>query len=110
VLGAFEGKVRHILISWKGKTDVVALKDPERTEEQAWKLANDLVNRANSGEDFIELQKKHNEDDSDPTRVYDVSPTAQMVKPFLRLASELKVDEVGIVESQFGIHVIKRIE
>ncbi|MCB9894492.1 MAG: DUF4340 domain-containing protein [Planctomycetes bacterium] len=110
VMGAFEGKVRHILISWKGKFAGVNPKDPERTEEQAWELANDILARAQKGEDFVELQKKYNEDDSDPTHVFDVSPTANLVKPFLRLASELKVDEVGIVESQFGIHVIKRIE
>ncbi|MCA8917001.1 MAG: DUF4340 domain-containing protein [Planctomycetes bacterium] len=109
VMGAFEGKVRHILVTWKGKAQGLVPKDPERTEEQAWELANDILSRAKAGEDFVELQKQYNED-SDATHVYDVSPTAGLVKPFLRLASELKVDEVGIVESQFGIHVIKRIE
>lgn len=109
VLPTFSGKVRHILVSWKWKFEGVNPKDPERTEAEAWALAEDVVNRARTGEDFVELQKQYNED-GDATHVYDVSPTESLVKPFLRLASELKVGEVGMVESNFGIHVIKRVE
>ncbi|MCB9933973.1 MAG: DUF4340 domain-containing protein [Planctomycetes bacterium] len=109
VLGMFSGKVRHILVSWKGKAPGVGLKDAERSETQARELADSILKRAQGGEDFIELQKQFNED-GDATAVYDVGPTEQLVKPFLRLSSQLKVGEVGVVESQFGLHVIKRIE
>ena len=109
VLGTFDVKVRHILLTWKGRAPGLAPKDPNRTEEQAHELANDIVRRTIEGEDFVELQKQYNED-SDPTHVYDVSPTSGLVKPFTRLSSELKVGEVGIVESNYGLHVIKRIE
>ncbi|MCA8918364.1 MAG: DUF4340 domain-containing protein [Planctomycetes bacterium] len=109
VLPTYSGKVRHILISWKWKFEGVNPKDPQRTEAEAWALAEDIVKRARAGEDFVELQKQYNED-GDATHVYDVSPTESLVKPFLRLSSELKVGEVGTVESNFGIHVIKRIE
>ncbi|MCA8911247.1 MAG: DUF4340 domain-containing protein [Planctomycetes bacterium] len=109
VLKPFSGKVRHILITWKGHSDRVSPKDPERTEQQAWKLANEIAERGRNGEDFVELQKQYNED-GDATHVYDVDPTAQLVKQFLRVSSELKVGEIGVVESAYGIHVIKRIE
>jgi hypothetical protein len=109
VLQPFSGKVRHILLSWKGRFDGAAPKDPERTEEQAWALANDIVKRHAAGEDFVKLQEQYNED-GDATAVYDVNPTERLVKPFLRLSSQLKVGEAGIVESAYGLHVIKRIE
>ena len=80
-----------------------------RPWDRSWAMAEDIVKRARAGEDFVELQKQYNED-GDATHVYDVSPTESLVKPFLRLSSELKVGEVGTVESNFGIHVIKRIE
>jgi hypothetical protein len=109
VLPQFSGKVRHILLSWKGRFAGAAPKDPERTRDQAWTLANDIVDRHSKGEDFVKLQQQYNED-GDPTAVYDVSPTERLVKPFLRLSSQLKVGEAGIVESAYGFHVIKRVE
>ena len=109
VLQPFSGKVRHILLTWKGRDPNVLPKDAERTEEQAWALANDIVKRHLVGEDFVKLQEQYNED-SDPTAVYDVDPTKRLVKPFLRLSSQLKPGETGIVESPYGLHVMKRLE
>lgn len=111
-LGAFSGKVRHVLISWKGRAPGLQLKDAERTKAQARALADDVLKRAQAGEDFESLQRQYNEDDSggNATRVYDVSPEVGFVKPFLRLSKELKVGEAGLVESSFGYHIIKRIE
>ena len=43
-------------------------------------------------------------------RPYNVSPDAQLVIEFRQLGLRLKVDEVGVVESDFGFHIIKRIE
>lgn len=111
-LGTFSGKVRHVLISWKGRAPGLQLKDAERTKAQARALAEEVLRRANAGEDFEALQKQYNEDDAggNATKVYDVSPEVGFVKPFLRLSKELKVGEAGLVESSFGYHVIKRIE
>lgn len=106
---AFDVKVRHILLSWKGKSEGLAPKDPNRTEQQARELAQEILERARAGENFVELQREYNED-GDPTAVYPVDQNTQFVRPFKRLASELEVNEIGIVESQFGMHVIKRVE
>ena len=41
---------------------------------------------------------------------YDVSPDASLVEPFKKLSLRLKVSEVGVVKSDFGIHIIQRTE
>jgi parvulin-like peptidyl-prolyl isomerase len=105
----YEVKVRHILITWKGKSASATPKDPERTEEQARKLATELETRAKEGEDFVKLQLEYNED-STADKVYDVNPTSAFVEPFKKLAASLPPGGVGNCESQFGIHIMKRIE
>jgi parvulin-like peptidyl-prolyl isomerase len=39
-----------------------------------------------------------------------VRPDAQLVIEFRQLALRLRVGEIGVVESDFGFHIIKRIE
>ncbi len=41
---------------------------------------------------------------------YDVTPDAGLVEPFKKLSLRLKVGELGAVRTQFGMHVIKRVE
>ena len=41
---------------------------------------------------------------------YPVDPNAQLVPPFKDLSLRLKVNEVGVVKTQFGIHIIKRTD
>jgi parvulin-like peptidyl-prolyl isomerase len=41
---------------------------------------------------------------------YDVTPTAGLVPPFKNLSLRLNKNEVGIVKTQFGIHIIQRVE
>lgn len=110
VLHEYDVKVRHILISWKGKNPRVTPKDRERTKEEATELANQLLERTRAGEDFTELQMKHNEDSADPTAVYDVNPRSQWAPEFTELSARLEIGEAGIAETAFGYHIIKRIE
>lgn len=109
-LEPFEAKVRQILISWHRKSDAVEPKEARRTRAQAQALVARIVQEARAGADFTELQKQHNED-SVPDNVYDVrEPGSQFVKSFTRKASQLEVGEIGYAESQFGFHILKRIE
>ena len=41
---------------------------------------------------------------------YDVTPDAGLVEPFKNLSLRLNKDEVGVVKTQFGIHIIQRVE
>ncbi len=108
VIGAFKAKVRQILVSWEGNVGGVQPKEAGRSKAQALDLMQRIIVEAATA-DFIELQRKHNED-SVPDNTYDVDESPKFVKPFTRLASELKVGEVGYCESKFGFHILKRIE
>jgi parvulin-like peptidyl-prolyl isomerase len=54
----------------------------------------------------------HSEDpgSADSGEAYDVAPDAQLVIEFRQLGLRLDVNEVGVVESDFGYHIIKRVE
>ena len=41
---------------------------------------------------------------------YDATPDAGLVAPFKNLSLRLKVGEVGVVKTDFGIHIIQRVE
>jgi len=41
---------------------------------------------------------------------YDVTPDAGLVPPFKNLSLRLKLNEVGVVKTDFGIHIIQRVE
>lgn len=105
----FEVKVRHILISWKGKNARVTPKDPQRTEAQARALVEEIIKRARAGEDFVALQSKYNED-SVADNVYDVNPASGFVEPFIKLAGRLNVNDIDTCETDYGIHIMKRVE
>ena len=65
-----------------------------------------------AGADFEMLMGMHSEDPGSATtgESYDVSPDAQLVIEFRQLGLRLEVGEVGVVESDYGLHIIKRIE
>jgi hypothetical protein len=101
----------HILVSYQGATR--AKPTVTRTREQALELATQLAARAREpGADFAELAK----DASDgPSGVEGgVLPRfgrQQMVKPFSDAAFALRPGEIsGVVETNFGFHIIKRLQ
>lgn len=108
-------RVQHVLIGWK---DTPANKrrpgDPrakDRTKADADKMAKDILAKARSGAEFPKLMKEFSEDpgSKDNARAYEVSDDAQLVEPFKNLSMRLKLDEVGLVKSDFGWHIIKRV-
>jgi parvulin-like peptidyl-prolyl isomerase len=58
------------------------------------------------------LMKQHSEDpgSASSARAYAVSPDAQLVIEFKQLGLRLNVNEVGVVQSDFGFHIMKRVE
>ncbi|MBZ0136224.1 MAG: peptidyl-prolyl cis-trans isomerase [Planctomycetes bacterium] len=103
--------VQHILISWKGKNERVTLKDGDRTQPQAEALRDEVLRKARKkGGDWAKLQTDHNED-SVPDAKYTVEQERRIfVKPFQDMALSLGKGQIDWCESEFGYHIIKRIE
>ncbi len=109
-------EVRHILISWKDLAGTMGRGMDERAKTRsaaaAETLVTELTKRARAGEDFVALMKAHSEDQGSAKSgdSYTVTLNAKLVFEFKRMGLRLKVGEVGIVRSQFGWHIIKRVE
>ena len=108
--------VKHILISWSdlaeafgGHLDPRAAK---RSKADAEAEVRSLVKQLQGGADFDALMKAHSEDlgSASSGRVFTVTPDAQLVIEFRQLSSRLHLNEVGVVQSDFGFHIIKRVE
>ncbi|HSN29662.1 MAG TPA: peptidylprolyl isomerase [Kofleriaceae bacterium] len=103
--------VLHVLIGFK---DAPAARDPKakaRSKEDAVKMVQEVLTKAKSGTDFKQLMKEYSEDpgSKDSGRPYDVTADAPMVEPFKKLSLRLKENEIGVVKTPFGFHVIKRL-
>jgi parvulin-like peptidyl-prolyl isomerase len=113
--GAGPVHVLHVLVGWKdtaasrtGRGDPRALK---RSKEEADKLAKQVFDKARGNADMIKLMKEHSEDPGvkENTNSYEIAADTQFVEPFKNLALRLKLNEVGMVKTPFGWHVMKRV-
>ena len=106
-----KAKVKHILLGW---TEVHA--DDERGKKRdrkaLEKLVHDTVAKLKKGDKIEPLMAELSEDPGSAKAgtSYDVTPTAGLVPPFKNLSLRLKVGEVGVVKTDFGIHIIQRVE
>ncbi|HSD88433.1 MAG TPA: peptidylprolyl isomerase [Kofleriaceae bacterium] len=109
---ANNAKVKHILIGWKDLDQAHDDRAKKRTKPEAEALVRSLMTQIKAGADFDLLMKQHSEDPGSAAtgRSYDVSPDAQLVIEFKQLGLRLNVNEVGVVQSDFGFHIIKRVE
>jgi parvulin-like peptidyl-prolyl isomerase len=104
-------KVKHILLGW---TDAHA-EDPrgtKRTRAELEKLVKDTKAKLDGGAKIEDVMKAISEDPGSAKSGdgYDVTADAQFVPAFKNLSLRLKLNEVGVVKSQYGIHIIKRVE
>jgi hypothetical protein len=112
---ANEAKVKHILIAWRElKDNYPGDMDPraaERGRRDAEGVVSSLVKQIKAGADFDILMKANSEDSvsarsGDPIKV---TPDAGLVIEFRLLSLRLEPGEVGVCQSDFGFHIIKRL-
>lgn len=108
--------VQHVLVGWKdvpaGKQRPLDPRAQARTKADADKLAQEILAKARApGADMKALMKEFSEDpgSKDDGKTYEVGPTTGFVQPFKDLTLRLKLDEVGLVKTVFGWHIIKRV-
>ncbi len=103
--------IKHILIGWKDSEG----HDPRsatRSKADAEAQVKAIVDQLKAGGDFDALMKQYSEDpgSAKTATAYKVSPDAQLVIEFKQLGLRLKVGEVGVVQSDYGFHIMKRVE
>ena len=101
-------KASHILIAYQGSQ--AATPNTTRTKEEAKAKAEELLAQAKSaGTDFAELARENSEE---PGAAYSGGDLGffgkgAMVKPFEEFAFSNAVGSIGVVETDFGFHVVK---
>jgi hypothetical protein len=115
--------VQHILIAFKGSIPKPTV---TRSKEEAEKLAREVFERAQKGEDFATLVKEYTDDEYPgiyrmankgitPDQSKQEYPREGMIKSFGDVGFALPVNGIGLAEyhsqkSKYGWHIIKRIE
>lgn len=101
-------KASHILIGYKGgKIPNPAI---TRTKEEAQAKANDLLAQIQANPAIFESLVATNSDDSGSAQnrgEYDNIVPGQMVKPFNDFVFNKPIGSLGVVETEFGFHIIK---
>jgi hypothetical protein len=106
--------VKHILISWSDLADSFGGRlDPraaKRTKADAEAEVRSLLKQLKDGADFDTVMKASSEDVGSAAsgHAFTVTPDAQLVIEFRQLSLRLNVGEYGVVQSDFGFHIIKR--
>ncbi len=101
-------RVSHVLISYQGVRGTVAT----RSQEEARALADKLLAEIQGGKDFAAVAAA-NSDCPSKARGGDlgVFGRGQMVPAFDQAAFALEPGEIsGVVATQFGFHILKRVE
>lgn len=95
-------RVQHILISTQDG----------RSEDDAMKIANEVILKLDGGADFDSLIDEYNEDPGQKHGSYYTFPDGQMVIEFENASKELHVGEYTKepIKTDFGYHIIKKYE
>ncbi len=100
-------RASHILISTGDPQASPGMSESEKKVKR--KLADDLLARANKGEDFAKLAKEYSEDPGSKDKGGEYTfPRGQMRPEFEAAAFSLKTNQISdIVTTTFGYHIIK---
>lgn len=104
-------KASHILVSYAGSK----IPNPAitRTKEEAKVKADDLFKQIQANPAILESLVATNSDDQGSVQTrgeYDNIVPGQMVKPFNDFIFNSPIGKVGLVETEFGFHIVKVID
>lgn len=104
-------KASHILVSYAGSK----IPNPAitRTKEEAKAKADDLFKQIQANPAILESLVATNSDDQGSLQTrgeYDNIVPGQMVKPFNDFVFNSPIGKVGLVETEFGFHIVKVID
>jgi len=101
-------RASHILLAYQGS----GVETATRTKEEARKLAEEMLARVRKGESFEQLAATYSDCPSaEAGGDLGFFARGRMVRPFDEASFALKTGQVsGIVETQFGYHIIKRTQ
>jgi parvulin-like peptidyl-prolyl isomerase len=104
-------KVKHILLGWTAR-HAEDERGKHRSRAELEKLVKETAAKLRRGAEIEPLMAELSEDPGSAKTgtSYDVTPDAGLVQPFKDLSLRLNVGEIGIVDTEFGIHIIKRVE
>jgi len=107
--------VKHILIGWSDLEDNYSGNMDERAKQRSRFDAEDLVRRLEkrlaTGEPIEPLMIEHSGDAGTKDGIaLTVTPDSNFVPRFIALSSRLQVGEHGVVKTNFGYHLIKRVK
>ncbi len=103
-------KVKQILLGWKD-VHIEDERPKNRDRKTLEKLVKDTVARLKKGDKIEPIAAEISEDPGSKAGIaVDVSPETNTIPPFKNMALRLKVGEIGIVKTEFGIHIVQRIE
>jgi len=107
--GTEKVRASHVLVAYQGARRSSAT----RSKDEAKKLADSLIGRLQGGAKFEDVATQHSDDPSAKARGGDLGSFDRftMTKAFADAAFGLKIGQLsGVVETEFGFHIIKRTE
>jgi len=110
-VAAEKAKVKYILLGWKdGHID--DKRGEARTREEVDKLVKDTLARlAKKETKFEDVMKELSEDKQSGPAGAAIDVSIQGLPSMIRmLGQRLKVEEIGVIKTQFGMFIIKRVD
>jgi len=108
--------VKHILISWKDLADNfqghIDPRAAKRTKTDAETEVKEILTQLKGGVDFDTIMRARSEDlgSAQSGTPFTVTPDAQLVIEFRQLGLRLHIGEIGVCQSDFGFHIMKRLD
>jgi foldase protein PrsA len=101
--------IQHILFSTVSEDDTELTEDDIKKKKEE---ADKVLKMVKDGESFKELATEYSEDpgSKDNSGEYTISKNGQMVEEFETWAFEAKEDDVGLIETDYGYHIMKFVK